>query len=394
MEGFTVGLNLPENLEPWLEWLRDRGKSYENVWDAFGVADLDHPSAGLSLTPANFGPEETPAAFLTDSFLDFVKDTAQPDSQQPWAAHVTYLSPHPPFAVPEPFWSLVSPEGTATPVRMNSAADQQCVHPLLKAFLNIDSLVAGYDHETMARLRATYAGMVAEVDFQIGRLVKKLRKLGELANTVLIITSDHGEQLGDRWLMHKLGFYPESYHIPLTIRYGGEITNPGRVSESFTGNIDLLPTILELVGAKIPAELDGASLVRFFGPDGGNGGLSSEGISWDEDVFWEWDFRDPVTNVHAMYRGLRHDQANLAVLRDREGQYVHFGAGDAIPPLFFDLKSDPDCIINRAADPAYAETVLSYSQRMLTWRLSHAGGPLVNMMASPHGMVEGIDPPR
>ena len=82
-------------------------------------------------------------------------------------------------------------------------------------------------------------------------------------NTLVIFTSDHGEQIGDHWLLGKLGYFDESYHIPLIIR---DPTNPqsnGRIIEEFTENVDVMPTILDWVDLPLPVQCDGRSLSPF-----------------------------------------------------------------------------------------------------------------------------------
>ena len=77
--------------------------------------------------------------------------------------------------------------------------------------------------------------------------------------------------------------------------------------------------------------------------------------------------------------GLTLEECSLAVLRDDHGKYVHFSGHPTMPPIFFDLDTDPAQIVNRADDPAYAATVLDYAQRMLAWRMRHTERTLTGM---------------
>ena len=104
---------------------------------------------------------------------------------------------------------------------------------------------------------------------------------------MVIFTSDHGEQIGDHWLLGKLGYFDESYHIPLIIR---DPTNPqsnGRIIEEFTENVDVMPTILDWVDLPLPVQCDGRSLSPFLK----NQKTPSD---WRDAVHWEYDFRDIV----------------------------------------------------------------------------------------------------
>ena len=79
----------------------------------------------------------------------------------------------------------------------------------------------------------------------------------------------------------------------------------------------------------------------------------------------------------------------MAAIRDDEYKYVHFAA---MEPLLFDLKKDPDQLVNRAGDPAYAEIQLEYTKKMLSWRMIHAERILANMFLDTGGVREWRGP--
>jgi hypothetical protein len=85
------------------------------------------------------------------------------------------------------------------------------------------------------------------------------------------------------------------------------------------------------------------------------------------------------------------DECVLNVVRDRHGKYVHFAA---LPAVFHDLDGDPGEVVNRAADPAWAERVLTYAQRLVSLRMRHEERTLTGMLATPEGLVVRNDPPR
>jgi arylsulfatase A-like enzyme len=383
MEGFTVGVNVPTEAGPWLEWLRERGWDFTDVWDAYRQIDpAEAAGRGSTWAPVRYPAELSQAAHLTECVLDYLGN--QP---APWFVHLTYLQPHPPFVAPEPFHDLVDPADVAPPHRRPTYEEEGAIHPLLGVMLNIDGVRADADEKEIRQLRATYAGMIAEVDAQFGRILDYLDASGQAGNTLVVVTSDHGEQAGDHWLMHKLGWFAESYHIPLVVRWPDGGVTPGRHIDALTENVDLMPTILQATGLPVPPQCDGASLLGHL-----NGDTPPR---WRTEVRWEWDFRDPVLNLPGLAFGLRLDESALAVVRDRNGQYVHFsGAASGMPALYYDLVEDPHCTTNLASDPARAADVLDMAQRMLTWRLQHTGGDLVNTMCTPGGVVTRDDPPR
>lgn len=109
-------------------------------------------------------------------------------------------------------------------------------------------------------LLSLYDGAVAETDEILGMLLSGLEERGRLANTVIVITADHGETLGEAGLFfnHDSNVYEPVVRIPLVIQIPGGI--PGEISD-LTRNIDLLPTLAELAGIEPPREIDGQSLL-------------------------------------------------------------------------------------------------------------------------------------
>ena len=106
-------------------------------------------------------------------------------------------------------------------------------------------------------------------------------------------------------------------------------------------------------------------------------------------MFWEFDFRNPVTKRYETALHLSSDECTLNVIRDHHYKYVHF---TALPPLLFDLKHDPDELHNLADDPTYGSVIAEYAQRLLSHRMLHAERTLTNAMLSPKGVVYRDEP--
>jgi arylsulfatase A-like enzyme len=372
LPGFREGVLLPESAEAWLAWLAAKGHHVPAT-----VHEL-YAQAGPGV-PAPYPAEHSEASFLTEAALAEI--TA---ATEPWFVHVAYLRPHPPWLAPPPWHALYDPSDVPAPIRHPNPEAEAATHPALAVALALAGVRSPGGDEQRA-IAATYFGMLSEVDDALGRLLDGSGAL-DGADTVVIVTSDHGEQLGDHWLMEKLLFFDQSFHIPLLVRVPGE--RAGIVVDSFTENVDVLPTVLDLCAIERPAHLDGASLVPLL--QGGD-----EPAGWRQDVYWEWDFRDPVNALPEALFGLRMDECCLAVLRDRTGKYVQFGAPpEALPPLFFDLAEDPGELVNRAADPRSVDRMLDAAQRMLRRHLVHADSTLTGMLATPGGLVSRVDPPR
>ena len=116
--------------------------------------------------------------------------------------------------------------------------------------------------EQLNRLRALYAGEVTLVDRWIGRLLQKIDDLGLLEDTAIIFTSDHGTYMGEHnYVGKRPHLYEEVAHIPLIIRLPDSVGAPSGRRDEIVQSPDLMPTILELAGVKIPPTVQGRSIL-------------------------------------------------------------------------------------------------------------------------------------
>jgi arylsulfatase A-like enzyme len=357
LPGFEVGVHLPSGApRPWLEWLR--GLGYDIGDDAARAFETEpqRPAAHSS------------TAFLTDRFLAWMGER-----QGRWFAHLSHFRPHPPYAAAGEFSTLYDPD--AMP---GARPPWENLHRLYAALRRNPHTTAPSDPDTLARMKAQYLGMIAEVDAQLGRLWTALEQAGQWDDTLVVVTSDHGEQLGDHGLMGKGGFFEESYHVPCIVRDPRPGRPRGLVVERFTENIDIFPTLCEAMEIDIPAQCEGLPLTPL---------LSGEDPPWWRDAaHWEFDSRSAFIRAgpHPWPWDRRLERQNLAVRRSESAAYVHFGDGSW---LCFDLAADPTWR-TQTADPA---RVLAQAQALLTWRAQHADRTLTGMLVD-HGIV-GRPPP-
>lgn len=381
LPGFTVGLHLRGDSLPWLEWLAGRGYHPDHDEDSIyqpqgGAGD------GPSDAPALYGAEESDTAFLTDRALDWLQDWGE----QPWFLHLSYLRPHPPWVAPAPYNSLYDPDAVPDRFVAGSREAEAAQHPLHRRHLENDKqatsfptgsgLASALDDRAVRQLRATYYGLITEVDTHVGRILDFLDDSGQAEDTLVVFTADHGEQLGDHYRFGKRGYFDGAYHIPLVVRDPGQ-SERGRQVEAFSEAVDVMPTILAWLGRDCPLQCDGESLLPLL--------AGAVPANWRGDVFWENDFRDVRGLTMEQHLALAPDQCNFAVLRDARFKYVHFAA---LPPLLFDLENDPHETRDLAEDPAYAPVLLDLAQRLLSRRMIHAERTLTNMHAGPGGLVE------
>jgi arylsulfatase A-like enzyme len=389
LPGFDPVCHLPEG-DPaaWLAALIGEGYEIGREWRRF-VDDpvADYPGVdewGPHRAPTQYRAAHSQTAFLTDRLLEYIERAGVDPDGRPWFAHLSYLRPHPPFHAPEPYNTMFDPMTVPMPRRAASREVEGAQHPLLAALISHPFLASPDDEKHLRQLRATYYGMQAEVDDQLGRVLDYLDTSGEAGRTVVVMTSDHGEMLGDHFLLHKLGWFDSSFHVPLIVRDPRAECDArrGEVVDAFTEHVDVLPTLLDLLGAEVPLQCDGRPLTGFLRDDGEQVGEAA----WRAETHFEFDFRDAGSDLLEQAFDLTMEECSIAVLRDDHGKYVHFAG---LPAIFFDLDTDPDQIVNRADDPAYAAAVLTYAQRMLSWRMRHEERTLAGMKLTEHaGLVE------
>jgi arylsulfatase A-like enzyme len=308
---------------------------------------------------------------------------------RPWFAHLVFLRPHPPLTAPEPYNALVDPNEVEMPFRAGTPEQEAEQHPLLAYSIDRLRRPGAYDELSpiatttaddleIRQMMATYFGLVAEVDHHLGRIIEALKRSGEYDRTLIVVTSDHAEMLGEHYMWSKDIYFDQAFHIPLVIRDprpAADASRGRRVTE-FTEAIDVAPTIIEWIGGEVPRSMDGASLVPFL-----------EGRTpprWRQEVFFEHDFRTVVSQRVEKALGITSDQCSYAVIRDADYKYVHFAA---LPPLLFDMRADPHETRNLADDPRMQPVLLRYAQRMLSWRLTEVDRTLTNMALTRGGLV-------
>lgn len=382
LPGFSVRVKLSDHRRVWLSWLKARGHDVSMGSPAIHIP----PGTVGKLTnaPPVYSKDETETAFMTG---EFVRWLGEQDAATPWFAHVSLIRPHPPFVVPAPYNTMYGLDNGPGFARGTSLEAEVALHPytafaldntLRKSFVpGLEGRVADMSDDAFRMIRATYRGMISEVDDQLGRIWRELKAAGAWDDTVIVFTSDHGELMGDHFMLGKGGFFDGSYHVPLVVRDPRRKASHGRVVDRFTEAVDMMPTLLEAMRLPVGAHLDGRSLTSFLEPD--------QPSVWRDAAHWEHDFRSVATNRAETYFGLHASQLNLAVVRTERHKYVHFGGG--MPPVLFDLAEDPAETRNLADDPASARVRLEMAERLLEWRARHLDQSLALSALTPSGVV-------
>lgn len=376
MPGFTTVALMQSDEKPWVTHLRRLGYDIKpgDIDDAWRPVE-NYPGAeerGPTYAPPRYKAEHSDTAFVTDCAIEYIE--AQRD--RPWFLHCGYLRPHPPFIAPEPYNRMYEPSDVPPFRRAPTIEAEKQQHPYLAWHLGWSGYAAAMPEHHLRQLRATYWGLMSEVDAQVGRLVDFLKRTGRYDDTLIVFSCDHGEMLGDHWYLEKEVYFDQAFHIPLIVRAPGAGFARGATVDQFTESVDLMPTVLDLAGREIPVQCDGTSLVPFL--------RGETPRRWRSEVHWEFDFRDVPGEAPERALGIRLDECCLNVIRDRQYKYVHFAA---LPPLLFDVQRDPDELHDLSGDPRYAPVMLRYAQKLLSWRMANDERTLTGIELTAKGAI-------
>ena len=222
MEGFhSVGAF--ENRDAYFGWVASQGfklpSTREDIWLPQGGG-----GSGATGRPAVIPSELSDTTWFTERGLSYLRGR----EGRPWFLHLGYYRPHPPFIAPAPYHAMYRPEDMPKVVRAGSPAEEARQNALLGYYVNHISQASFFQdgkkpgsemsEPEVAQLRATYCGLMSEIDDQLGRVFDYLKQTNQWDDTLIVFTCDHGEQLGDHHLLGKIGYFDESYRIPMVIR--------------------------------------------------------------------------------------------------------------------------------------------------------------------------------
>ena len=328
-------------------YLAAQGYGGANPWHDHANSGVDADGAILSgwlmahaRAPANIAEPDSETPWLTRQAIAFLD--SRPADAPPWLCHLSYIKPHWPYIVPEPWASMFGPQHVL-PARRHPA-ERTDPHPVYRAFMEGRTGRAFARDEVRETVIPAYMGLIAQCDAELGRLLDHLSATGRMDDTMIILTSDHGDYLGDHWLGEKDLFHEPSVKVPLIV-YDPDAradATRGTTCDALVEAIDLAPTCIAAMGGDPPAHvLEGRSLLPWLrGPAPAH---------WRRAVISEYDYgMDAVGAV----LGTPPRDARLMMVFDGRWKLIHAEGG--FRPLLFDLATDPDEFHDLGADPAHA----------------------------------------
>jgi len=225
----------------------------KGLWEAYRADYRERFSTKPYLVrPSTLGLEDYADVYVGQQAKQYLQNY---ERDEPWCCWVSFGGPHEPWDTPEPYASMYDPKDMPPAVPRPFSEERPRGH-LDKMMRRMNP---AFEPGEIGRLRANYAGNVTLIDDQIGEILDAIEARGELENTIIVHTSDHGEMNGDYGLIYKSNFLNGAVRIPLLVRTP-DSTNAGSVCESPVEWIDIGLTLVEMVGGELEHRQFGKSL--------------------------------------------------------------------------------------------------------------------------------------
>lgn len=239
---------------PYADYLAEHGY---DVWDDPHSFTYPQHICVRSVYPK----EHHQTTWIGDRSIDYL--TEHP-TDQPFFLWTSFVRPHSPFVTPAPYDTMYDPADMPLPVWDEAEVD------LWPEVYRQRYFADGQTHSSIGmhripdsewqQVKAFYYGMITHIDDQIGRILTTLEERGMLKNTIILFTTDHGEMLGDHHLMFKGTAYDAVTSVPVMITQP-DSPAPGAVRNLLANSVDIVPTVLDLLGIPVPDGVQGHSLV-------------------------------------------------------------------------------------------------------------------------------------
>ena len=302
----------------------------------------DFPGAdqhGSTWAPARFTAEQSETAFMVEALTAWLEQ----NGDHPFFVHASFIRPHPPRRNPLGYHDLYDADDMPPFVAAPTKAEEAAAHPLNQvAHVPARRAGAPEDERERRQLRATYHGAQKEVDDQLARLFDYLDASGLADSTLVVLTSDHGEMGGDHWLIEKLGYWDESFHVPLIIRDPdpAAAAGPGpggprvhRVGRRAAHHLHVAGHRGAAAGRRLrPAAVHH----RRRAPSG------AEPDHWRTEAHWSWNFSNPPTGWPSSSSAYPWPTARSTWSGAPTSSTCSSPPTPVVlPPLLFDLAADP-----------------------------------------------------
>lgn len=347
-------------------WLEDKGVNVDHLHhERESSRSTKRIRRAVTYGKWEIDPEHTQTAWITEESTAWIR--RQHDIGKPWMCWASYQDPHPPYVCPDPYYSSVDMTGVDLGGFREGEWDDK--PPLYRRFAESGSWGDTSDDEFLdpncpsknipahspyrwvkqpfEAIRA-YIGMCNMLDEYVGRLLSTLEELGVRENTLIVFTTDHGDNLGRHGLWGKgVGAYDDNQRIPALASWPAAQSGPIGGTRSAFNLVDVLPTFLDAAGASIPPYVQGISQLPI--------------LRGETDTLRDWALVDFLATPSLHQQTFVQGDYKLVV-------YRHASYGE-----LYDLATDPDQYRNLFDDPRFRTRKCELMQNLVQANMMNAG---------------------
>lgn len=299
--------------------------------------------------PSALPLEHSCEVVLAKQTVRFLRNQGEPADRgandAPWFAWISFARPHSPLTPSEPFASMYLAETVTLP----PSADESVIETQPNRIRIVPGTKQAPNPGDVEKMLAAYLGLVSQVDYGIGLILDELEASGELDNTIIVFSADHGDYAGEHGLWSKHGGISSRAitRIPMIVRLPAGNIEDGRVNHEIIEAIDVFPTICDLADMPMPDHLQGKSFASLIGE-----------------------------NPQPVRESALTENAHRKALATKDWRYV--ANIEDQPDELYDQINDPWEISNLIDDPEYADVAHSMLRRLLS-RVAQAQRPINTM---------------
>ena len=283
------------------------------------------------------------------------------EGEAPFFLFASWWKPHSPFEVPVPYDSMYDDVEFPLPPAM-TAEDIGLLPPPLRKLILRSGARYEIDRTRLQWIYRSYYAAISHIDVEVGLLLEALEKTGRADNTIVIFSTDHGDQLWSHGVVGKNVFFEESVRIPFLFKFPGRV-KPGKYGELIE-TTDLVPTLCELTGVPEPKHVQGRSFAPL---------VTGRRYQPREAVFSENIIPEVITGHRLNFpfekgkgiAGIRHPDAKMVRTRKWKLNYYPEGYGE-----LYDLEKDPGETKNLYGGPKTQDVVADLKGRLLDWLIN------------------------
>lgn len=326
------------------------------------VNEVREPTMQLPFAEDPIPPDENITASLFDSARDYVDN----NTDNPFFLWLSIPDPHPPYMVCEPYASMYDDTDMPKPIW---TSDEMYNKPFRqRQVVEWNRLEHDYPNDDILKLRRIYWGMVSYIDTEMGKLIDHLNTTGMADNTIVIFTADHGDYMGDHRMIRKgPHLYDALTHVPFIASWPGHFS--ARSTDALISNIDIFPTLFDLVDLDLPQGVQGHSFASV---------LTEDRDHHRDHLFLEHGIPGPALQPgdlspekeRELGEGWHHhlcpeiSQGRTKGIRSERWKYCTT-EGDV--DQLYDLENDPNELHNLAANPQHHNIVKEHQRHLLNW---------------------------